>query len=87
MADSALEPRPERRRTPSETISLSPSELEQLKGDTGRFDAKVTYRKPSDQTPSLAYLAVSVARAVARTAPRGQDPDAAMGSDRLTAAQ
>lgn len=87
MVDSALEPIPERRGTPSETISLSPSELEQLRGDTARFEAKVTYRKPSEQTPLLAYLAVSVARAVARTAPRGQDPDAAMGSDRLTAAR
>jgi chromosome segregation ATPase len=87
VAGDSKDPALERKKTPSEIISLSASDVEQLHGDTGRFEAKVSYRKPDEQTPSLTYLAVSVARAVARTAPRGQDPDAALGEDRLAAAR
>ncbi|MBN8524598.1 MAG: hypothetical protein J0M02_04595, partial [Planctomycetes bacterium] len=87
MAIDDRQPALQRKRTPSEIISLSAEDVKQLQGDTARFEAKVSYRKPDEQTPSLTYLAVSVARAVARAAPRPQDPDGQVAEDRLNAAR
>ena len=43
--DTVADDAPQPRKPTPDSISLSPAELEQRKGDTGRFEAKVTFNK------------------------------------------